>query len=762
MPTNRLHILALTLLVATVSCGEMGRAVDPEVQNLRAFARLYGYVRFFHPSDEAADIDWAAFAIRGAGRVRSAANPTELKAGLEELFLPIAPTVQIYAAGSPPAVVSTAPDDRDGLSLIGWHHLGVGLGGQGSIYRSKRTNRDLAVAPSNPIGTALQSVDAAPYRGRRIRMRARARADVRGTGNQGQFWVRVDRSGQRIGFFDNMADRPIKSSEWAAYEIEGDVDEDAEQIVVGCFLAGTGRLFVDEFELAALTADGVWEPVALENPGFEAGELGGQPTGWITPVAGFHYQVTPDYPAVGEVALRIESRVARVAQELFATSRASEEAVQRPLGAGLEARIPLTLWGDSASTWAPEGRARPVALAALKEQLGALGGSGSPAADESATTNTRLAAVVIAWNVFQHFYPYFDVVDVDWDAELTRALERTLAAESEEDLYRTLQRLVASLGDGHGNVFHPDFAPRGRPPFLLDVVEGKVVVTRSYVEHVQRADILVSLDGESAEDLLRDAEQHASGSPQWKRFRALGSLGAGEPGSVVTVTLSRNGEELQVEVERQELTAARHEFEREPIEVLEDGIFYVNLDQAEWPVIAEVLDDMAAAPGVVFDLRGYPRGNHAVIGHLLTAPDTSTAWMRIPQIIYPDQENVLGYQEDGWRLPVLEPHIEGTVVFITHGRAISYAESFMSFIEHYGLAEIVGQPTAGANGNINPFALPGGYRVTWTGMRVLKHDGSQHHLVGIQPTVPTERTLAGVQAGRDELLERALEVVRGD
>jgi C-terminal processing protease CtpA/Prc len=86
----------------------------------------------------------------------------------------------------------------------------------------------------------------------------------------------------------------------------------------------------------------------------------------------------------------------------------------------------------------------------------------------------------------------------------------------------------------------------------------------------------------------------------------------------------------------------------------------------------------------------------------------------------------------------------------------------MSFIEHYGLAEIVGQPTAGANGNINPFALPGGYRVTWTGMRVLKHDGSQHHLVGIQPTVPTERTLAGVQAGRDELLERALEVVRGD
>lgn len=85
----------------------------------------------------------------------------------------------------------------------------------------------------------------------------------------------------------------------------------------------------------------------------------------------------------------------------------------------------------------------------------------------------------------------------------------------------------------------------------------------------------------------------------------------------------------------------------------------------------------------------------------------------------------------------------------------------MSFIEHYRLAEIVGQPTAGTNGNVNAFRLPGGFRITWTGMRVVKHDGSQHHLVGILPTIPMTRTIAGVRAGRDELLERALEVIAG-
>ena len=84
----------------------------------------------------------------------------------------------------------------------------------------------------------------------------------------------------------------------------------------------------------------------------------------------------------------------------------------------------------------------------------------------------------------------------------------------------------------------------------------------------------------------------------------------------------------------------------------------------------------------------------------------------------------------------------------------------MGIVEHYKLGEIVGGPTAGTNGNVNSFSLPGGYAVSWTGMKVLKHDGSQHHGIGILPTIPVSRTRAGVAAGRDELLERAVQAVR--
>jgi len=84
----------------------------------------------------------------------------------------------------------------------------------------------------------------------------------------------------------------------------------------------------------------------------------------------------------------------------------------------------------------------------------------------------------------------------------------------------------------------------------------------------------------------------------------------------------------------------------------------------------------------------------------------------------------------------------------------------MGIVEAYKLGEIVGGPTAGTNGNINLTDLPLGYGIWWTGMKVLKHDGSQHHGVGILPTVPVTRTIQGIREGRDEQLERALSTLK--
>ncbi|MFH1884456.1 MAG: S41 family peptidase, partial [Planctomycetota bacterium] len=378
--------------------------------------------------------------------------------------------------------------------------------------------------------------------------------------------------------------------------------------------------------------------------------------------------------------------------------------------------------------------------------------------------DVRLADVVIAWNVFQHFYPYFDVVNVDWDSELTNALRKAMTDKNERDFYYTLSRLIAKLQDGHGGVKHEIENKWAGLPFRVDWIENQVVVTAcKEPTKVKIGDIILSVDGTKAEQTLLDAEQYISGSPQWRRYVALRRFGYGDRGTKANLVIKRGNQTFEVEVERNYIAHTRHavsESKRPKIDAIKDDIYYVDLTRAQWKEIKERIHDLAEAKGgVIFDLRGYPSVGQDVIRHLLREKDTSEAWIRVPRIIYPDLANIVGYREGGWELKPKKPRIKGKVVFLTDARAISAAESYMSFVEHYKLGEIVGQPTAGTNGNVNPFRLLGGFTVRWTGTKVLKHDGSQHHLIGILPTVPVKRTIKGVIEGRDEFLEKALEII---
>ncbi len=735
------------------SCG--GRPpYTREIVNLRALARLYGYVRWFHPSDEAREIDWDRFAVYGAERVRSAENNADLEERLKELFLPVAPTLVLFDSGrTPPDLNEAWGGDPSGLDVVAWQHLGVGLGNPGP-YRSIRLNRRNPLASGSAIGTVSQAVDAVPWRGREIRLRAWVKVEPASSRDSGHLWLRVDREAGGYGFFDNMDGRPIRAPEWKAYSIAGSVDDDARSIVFGCFLKGQGRLRLDDIELAVRGDNGEWTPIPIRNPGFEKGDRNRGPESWNYRVPqnfGYTIKLSETEPYREKYSLGIEKPPRFFTGSLFAMHPQVGETIDREIAPGLFCRVPLALPSRGDRTLGGGGLG---ALKALQSALQSL----VPAELTADDPAVRAAGVIIAWNVFQHFYPYFDVISVDWDQALTRYLQEAVADSDPQEFYATLNHMVAQLQDGHGNVFHPMRMEQAGPAFRVDWVEDRIVVTATTEPDLfQKGDVILSVDGLDAEESLIRAEEHISGSPQWKRHRALGLFAFGPSGSTAVIKIRRGNEIIEVAAERSRRDPIP-EFDRPPLEVVEDGIFYVDLDRVTWPMIQARIDEIAAAKGVIFDLRGYPKGNHQVIAHLLTEKDTSDAWMRVAQIIYPDQENVVGFQKMGWLIKPAEPRIRGKVVFITDGRAISYAESFLSFIEHYRLAEIVGQPTAGANGNVNPFDLPGGFRVVYTGMKVVKHDGSQHHTIGILPTFPIQRTQRGIRKNRDELFDKALEL----
>jgi hypothetical protein len=176
--------------------------------------------------------------------------------------------------------------------------------------------------------------------------------------------------------------------------------------------------------------------------------------------------------------------------------------------------------------------------------------------------------------------------------------------------------------------------------------------------------------------------------------------------------------------------------------------------------VTSSLPALAAARGVLFDLRGYPTDAGAgVLPHLLEAPETDL-WMHVPKLTGPFAQPA-GWWSIGWNMKPASPTIAGRVVFLTDGRAISYAESVMGYVRDRKLGTVVGRPTAGANGNVATFVVPSGFTLGFTGMRVTGHDGrSPLHLVGVPPDIVAAPTLAGLRAGRDDVLERGLAAVR--
>jgi C-terminal processing protease CtpA/Prc len=56
--------------------------------------------------------------------------------------------------------------------------------------------------------------------------------------------------------------------------------------------------------------------------------------------------------------------------------------------------------------------------------------------------------------------------------------------------------------------------------------------------------------------------------------------------------------------------------------------------------------------------------------------------------------------------------------------------------------------------------LPGGISVVFTGLGVYYPDGTPTQRIGIVPDIVIKPTLKGFRAGRDEVLERAIEYIR--
>jgi len=377
--------------------------------------------------------------------------------------------------------------------------------------------------------------------------------------------------------------------------------------------------------------------------------------------------------------------------------------------------------------------------------------------------DTRRAILHQVWSTFQRYYPYWDVVDTDWNAAFDTALRSAATEEDSESFIHILRRFVAALHDGHAAVVHAADPPDLPfvPPLAWDWIEDHLAITAGPAP-LRPGDLVLEIDGTpAAAALAAEEELTSAATPHHRRFLALATLAAGRQDTEIDLTIQpaqpADGPVRTVPLRRSQPADGSFPNPGEPLAEIHPGIFYVDLRRATDDDFRNALLHLAVARGIVFDLRGHPRISKTFLQHLTDQPLDSPHW-DVPVTVALD--GTITWHRSHWTLRPAAPRLRGKLAFLTNGAAISYAETLLGIVEHYGLGDIVGSPTGGTNGNTAWLHLPGGYAIRWTCMRVLKQDGTRHHGVGIQPTVPVSPTLAGVRAGRDEALEKAVEVVK--
>ncbi|HYE03305.1 MAG TPA: S41 family peptidase [Phycisphaerales bacterium] len=733
---------------------------------------------------------------------------------------------------APPGWVLTTPGYRVRLENE--------LSAEGAVCAVLERWEAEGAAPAQPFGNLMQQFDAAPFRGKRVKFSAAAMTDVGdAVGNQearAQLWLRVDREGGRVGFFDNMSDRPIQGPpDWNRYEIVGDVAPDAQTINLGVLLVGAptaaklgvrpARAYIDDvwFEVLGETPTTDRAPAPLSERGLEnltalarlvgyvrffhptdavaatdwdaftiaaieqvepagsAAELRDALRRLFEPIAPLMVIATEQEPLAPPGAAPLKQQcpdqdeiiwwqhrglnadglmpsVYRSTRERRQAAGAPPEAppissaVFTEVGGGVRAWMPIALYACNAKAVAAPATLRPERPEGW-----------SPSGNDRAV---RLAGVIEAWNVLQHSYPY--AMPPAWEGALGAGLREAAEAADDRAQLDVLRRLVSKIGDGHGRVFHQEMFPQYALAVDWTFAGDSLVVTApvepATPEGPRRGDVVVRYAGRPLGEVYAETRGLISAASEgWARYNAAAMLRQRESDAPVELVL-RGPEGAERTVRLTPVVAGGRgavpsEPRPEPVSEVRPGVWYIDPSRLGEEELRVAIGQAAEARGVIFEHRCYPTVGPWYLGHLSDKGLTSAQW-HTPVIVFPDRA-IERFERSGWPVPPGKPRITGKVAFVTDGSAISYAETLLGMVEHFGLGEIVGEPTAATNGNVNRFTVPGGYEVMFTGMKVLKHDGSEHHGVGIRPTVPVSRTPAGIAAGRDEMLEKAIEVVAG-
>jgi len=386
----------------------------------------------------------------------------------------------------------------------------------------------------------------------------------------------------------------------------------------------------------------------------------------------------------------------------------------------------------------------------------------------------RLLALYRYWNMIQYFFPYKYQTDKNWDDVLKEYIPVFISAKNELEYELAAIQVIGEVNDTHANLSgggNAIAASRGNrfAPFRVSFIEGQLVVTDYYnwdlkgTAGLEIGDIITHINGEKIEAIVENLKKYYPASNEAVRLAVISFDLLRSNSSTIDITYYSSDLSIQKELTLYASDTLNmyglYKVDRneKSYKLLDRNIGYITLATIKNEDIQEIRKSFLKTKGLIIDIRNYPSTFATYsLGSYFVSKSTPFVKFTMGNLNNPGEFTF----RHGPKIPKMGRTYKGKLVVIVNELSISQSEYTAMAFRAGKNTTIVGSTTAGADGNVSSISLPGGLRTMISGIGVYYPDGKQTQRVGIVPDVWVQPTIKGIKEGRDEVLEKAIEVIK--
>lgn len=379
----------------------------------------------------------------------------------------------------------------------------------------------------------------------------------------------------------------------------------------------------------------------------------------------------------------------------------------------------------------------------------------------------KLLALFRYWNIIEYYYPYTDIIEENWDEVLTTFIPKFVNTESELDYKLAISELTTKIHDPHAGVDDINktltkYWGNRYAPIEFDLVEDRIVIKQVLPKYkdeceLKPGDIVLEINDKDIFEVIKEKSKYRSLSRKEAIVNCLQGYLFRTSNDNIKITVKRDGKELIKNVKCYN-DESMFDIKEPSHKLIDENIGYINPAQLSKNEIDKIMDKFMNTEGIIVDLREYPSEFIVYdLGKMIISKPTIFSKISVPSQSVPGE---FIFEKDQIVNPDDKKHYKGKVMILMNERSQSQSEFTVMALKKGTNAKVIGSNSIGTDGNVTEVYLPGGVTTLITGLGVYKPDGSQTQKIGLKPDIYIKPTIDGIKEGRDELSEKAIEIIK--